>query len=184
MKRLCLPLVLIFCLLLSACGGRAQAERFEQFSTELVGSTSLSFTSQLRCEYEDRSVDFILSYSEGSEGAEVKVLKPDSISGVIGHVKPGSSALEYGEIIIDTGDLDKYGLSPMTALPALAQALKTGHVESSWEEENSVVYELSCDEHLTVRVWFNALNMIPQKAELISEGQVKVFCKIENWTRE
>ncbi len=184
MKRLCLPLVLIFCLLLSSCGSRAQAERFEQFSGELAAGTSLSFRSQLRCEYEDRSVEFTLNYSETPEGAQVSVIKPDIISGVTGHVKPGSSALEYGEIVIDTGDLDKFGLSPMTALPALAQAMKTGHIESYWEEDSFFVYELSYNEHLTVRVWFNALNMIPEKAEIISEGQVKVFCQIENWTRE
>ena len=182
MRRLCLPLILIFCLLLSSCGSRAQAEHFEQFSGKLTGGTFLSFRSQLRCEYDDRSVDFTLSYSENAEGAQVSVIKPDIISGVIGHVKADSSALEYDEVVIDTGDLDKFGLSPMTALPALAQALKTGHLESYWEEENSFVYELSYDEHLTVRVWFNALNMIPQKAEIISDGQVKVFCQIENWT--
>lgn len=182
MKRLCLPLVLIFCLLLSSCGSKVQAQRFEEFSNNISHAVSLSFSSQLRCEYEDRTTDFTLNYSENSSGASVSVIKPEIISGVTGRVKPDSWALEYDELVIDTGDLDKFGLSPMTALPAFVQALKNGHVDSYWEEENSFVYELCCDEHLTVRVWFNALNMIPQKAEIISDGQVKVFCQIENWT--
>lgn len=181
MKRLCLPLLLVFCLLLSACGSKAGESQYSAFSQSLSEMDSLSFTAALRAEYEDKTVEFTLRYDEDRELAVVTVLSPELIAGIKARIAQGGTSLEYDGMIIDTGDLDGYGLTPMSALPALVRTMRSGHLESYWTEDGRAVFQLIADDHLSAVVWFEPENMTPMRAELVSDGHVKVVCDIAGW---
>ena len=83
-------------------------------------------------------------------------------------------------LILDTGDLDAYGLTPMSALPLLADALRCGHADAFWEEDGCEAVELQISDHTLARVWFR--EGVPCRAELQSDGRVTVACEIENWS--
>ena len=83
--------------------------------------------------------------------------------------------------MLETGELDRYGLTPMSALPALVKALREGHMDSCWTEGDSTVLRLIAEDTLTADVWMDSEGMIPRRAELISDGQVRVFCTISDW---
>ena len=70
-------------------------------------------------------------------------------------MEKGATALEYDGLILDTGDLDAYGLTPMSALPLLVEALRTGHPDAFWEEGGCDAVELLFDDHTRARVWFD-----------------------------
>ena len=72
--------------------------------------------------------------------------EPEIIAGISARIAGDGTALVYDGMILDTGELDAYGLTPMSALT----------------------------------VWFDE-QMRPLKAELVSEGQLRVACAIENW---
>ncbi len=180
MKKLLLPLALVFCLLLSACGNAAQ-QRYLDFSRELAGRDTLSFTAELTASYPDRSAAFTLRYALENGVQRVTVLSPASISGISARVEQGGTALEYDGLILDTGDLDDYGLSPMSALPLLADALCRGHADAFWTQEDEDVVKILYDDHTDVQVWFSD-GMIPSHAELICDGTVTVACDIKNWS--
>ena len=179
MKRFC-PLLLVLCLLLSGCGKNAAAERYAPFSEALAARGDLSFAAELRAEYPDRTVSFTLAYEDDEPGCRVTVLAPESIRGVCAHLNGSESALGYDSVVLDTGALDRYGLSPCSALPRLAEALRDGHLESAWEEDGQTVWELTSDDTLRVQVRLNE-ELIPVHAELISDGRVRVFCDIIEW---
>lgn len=179
MKRLCL-LLLCLALLLTGCGGRGK-ERREGFAEELRARRDLRFTAALRAEYPDRTVSCRLSYEEDAEGCTVRVLEPEEIRGVGVRLGPDGAQLRFEEISLDAGPLDRYGLSPVSALPALTQALREGHLERSWTEGGLQVWELAANDELTVRVWLDE-TLVPQRAELISEGRVSVCCELEDWS--
>lgn len=179
MKRLCLPLLLAVCLLLSGCGSQAAQKQYEQFSKELAEKNELSFTAELRAEYEDKSVDFTLSYEKDGEGCTVTVLKPETIRGVTARIAAGGTAVEYDGIMLDTGRLDDYGLSPMTALPILVEAMISAHADSFWDDGGLDAVKLIPNDNLSAVVRFD--NGIPVSAELISDGRVTVICEIEDW---
>ena len=182
MKRAIFPLLLVACLLLSGCGRRADEKRFVSFSEDLAGRTSLSFRADLRAEYADRTLSFTLAYAKDAEGETVSVLKPERIAGIRAHLRPGSDTLEFEGLILDTGPLDPYGLTPMNALPRLVEALCTGHLDSHWEENGAPVCHLILDDHLSVTVWFSPEGMIPTYAELQSDEKVHTFCTISDWS--
>lgn len=181
MKRLCLPLLLVFCLLLSGCGAGASKKQYEQFSQELSSQNSLSFTAQLRAEYEEKTVDFTLCYEADENGQTVTVLAPELIAGVKAHITAGNTALEYDGVRLDTGALDRYGLTPMSALPVLVDAMTNGHLDSRWQEEGKSVFQLIANDHLSATVWFEAESMTPVRAELVSDGRVTVCCELSDW---
>lgn len=181
MKKLCLFLFLIPCLLLTACGSKAEEKLFREFSENLSGRNDLSFIGNLRAEYDDRSVEFQLHYVEKEDCAVVSVLAPELISELSVEIHEGASILEYNSLVIDTGALDERGLSPLTALPAIASALRTGYLDAVREEDGELVFTLIPDDGLKAEVWFEPVNMTPVHAELISDGKVTVYCDIESW---
>lgn len=181
MKRLCLPMLLIICLLLSGCGGRPEKQQYAQFVEELSARSSLSFTAELRAEYEDKTLEFTLQFDRDDSGSTVTVLAPDIISGIKAQFAEDGSALEYDGILIATGDLDEYKLSPMSALPTIVAALENGHLDSFWTENGMAAYQLIANDELIAIVYFDADSMTPCRAELICNGKMTVCCEIENW---
>ena len=180
MKRFC-ALLLLCCLLLTGCGGDKVKESYQKFADGLNARTDLSFTAEIRAEYEDKSCQFTLQYSEDSRGSTVEILSPGLVKGIRARLENGSSCLEYSGVMLETGELDRYGLTPMSALPALVKALREGHMDSFWMEGDSTVLRLIAEDTLTADVWMDSESMIPRRAELLSDGQVRVFCTISNW---
>ena len=181
MKKALLSVLILFPLLLCGCGDRAALSRFDVFSDDLAAKETLSYTTKLRAEYPDRSVEFTLAYQKDAEGEEVAVLAPERIAGIRARVQPGSSSLVYEGLILDVGPLDAYGLTPMSALPRLTETLTHGAVDSHWEEDGLRVYRLILDDHLSATVWFSEA-MIPVRAELASDDNVCIFCELSDWS--
>ena len=123
-----------------------------------------------------------LSYTEDDSGGAVTVLAPELIAGVTARVEPGSTILQYDGVVLDTGSLDSLGLSPMSSLPVLVQAMKSGHLDSYGEEDGLYVCRLEPNDEYRVAVWFEPDGMVPQRAELESGGRVTVIAEISGWT--
>ena len=183
MRRICLPIIIAISLLLSGCGRSEETKAaYDSFSQQLAASGSVSFTAALRAEYEHKTARFTLSYAEDVSGACVTVLSPQLIAGVSAHVRGGDTQLQYDGVMLATGELDGFGLSPMSALPELVSALKAGYLDSFWEEDGKTVYQLIPNDRLICTVWFEPGDMTPVRAELISEGRVTVYADISDWS--
>ena len=180
MRRL-YPLLLCLCLMLTGCQRRDIQAEFEALSSRLAESGSLSFTANVRAEYEDKTARFTLGYEENAEGGTVTVLAPELIKGIKAHVGPGGTQLQYDSVVLDTGSLDNFGLSPLSSLPVLLQALKAAHLDSFWEEDGMSVLQLEPEDQLKCTVWFESESMIPLRAEIASGGRVTVYIEISDW---
>lgn len=180
MKRLCLPLLMI-CLLFTACGNSAAKSGYDEFVRDLESRDGIGFTAKLRCEYTDKTAEFTVGYTEDENGCTVTVLEPELISGIKAHADSGETSLEFEGVILDTGELDSFGLTPMSAAPLLMDALRLGHLESYWREDGKKVFQLIPSDELTVTVWFEPASMTPMHAELMSGSRVMIYCDISSW---
>ena len=181
MKRILIPMLLCVTLLLCSCGKKRGEGDYRAFAARLDALNSLSFTAQVRAEYEHKTARFTLAYEENGEGGRVTVIAPELIRGVSACVKPGSSTLEYDSVVLDTGSLDSFGLSPLSSLPTMLHAMRSGHVDSVWEEDGKRVVLLVPDDALRCSVWFDKADMTPLRAELITDGRVTVYVEISDW---
>ena len=181
MKRICLPLLALLCLLLAACGKSRGEEAVRNFAARLNEAPALSFTAGVRAEYEKKTARFTLRYEEDDTGGRVTVLAPELIQGISAHVSPGSTTLEYDTVVLDTGSLDSLGLSPLSSLPVLVRAIRVGHIDTVWEEDGKTVCQFEPDDQLRCTVWFDKGDMCPMRAELMTDGRVTVYLEIREW---
>ena len=181
MKRLSILFALFLALLLAGCGKSSAESELESFSARLNAAEALRFTARVRAEYEHKTARFTLAYEENAEGGRVTVLAPELIRGVSARFKPGGTTLEYDSVVLDTGSLDSFGLSPMSSLPVLLHALRVGHAESFREEGGQTVAQLAPDDALLCTVWFEKNPMRPVRAELVTDGRVTVVIEISEW---
>ena len=180
MKRM-LPILLCLCLLLAGCGRDGAERDFESFSERLNTLDALRFTAKVRAEYEHKTARFTLAYEEDAEGGRVTVVAPELIRGVSARFEPGGTTLEYDSVVLDTGSLDSFGLSPMSSLPVLLHAMRVGHAESFWEDDGQTAAQLKPDDNLLCTVWFAKDPMRPVRAELVTDGRVTVIVEISDW---
>ena len=180
MKRL-FPMLLAVCLMLTGCAKRDIRSGFEAFSQRITESGALSVTANVRAEYEDKTARFTLGYEEDGEGATVTVLAPELIAGISARVDSGSTSLQYDSVVLDTGSLDNFGLSPMSSLPVLVEAMRSAHLDSCWEENGLSVLQLEPEDELKCTLWLEGESLTPLRAELISGGRVTVYIEISDW---
>lgn len=178
-SRIWLSLVLL-ALLLSGCGQSREAQRQQDFAQALSRRNDLSFTASLRAEYPDRSLAYVLRYTEEDGGCSLRLLEPEEIAGLTVRLGADGAQLRLDGVSLDAPPLDSRGLSPVNALPRLMSLLRTGHMESHWTEGGQTVWTLSDGEGLRLQVWLDEA-LIPTRAELISEGRLAVFCTISDW---
>lgn len=176
--RRALWILLLPLLLLAGCANGAETG-FERFRALLPDAVHV--TAELRCEYDERSLAFTLRCDETEEGCTVSVLAPQEIAGVSVKLGEGLSQLNFDGVTLDCGDLNDYGLSPVTALPTLLQALREGHAESYWTEGGSTLGELTLDDHVSAQVTLSE-TLSPTAAELRSDGRVRVFLTLIDWS--
>lgn len=181
MKKLLVPILLILCLLLTACGENRARESFESFAEKLRHSENLSFEAALRAEYADKTVEFSVKYVSDVIGCTVTVTKPETISGISASVRDGESSLQFNGMSLDTGELTDFGLSPMSALPMLIDGLRDGYIGSVWEESGEIAACVEASDELSIQIHIDKYTLAPLYAELISGGEVKVFANISGW---
>lgn len=185
MKRTYLPFVLcisVFALTLSACGNKAAEDGAAELSEKLSTADTLGFTAVLRAEYDDRSEEFTLDYFEDAEGCVVTVAAPDIIKGVSARIDDGETALEYEGVMLDTGPLDSYGLTPMSALPLMVEAIKSGYIDSAWTDGDNIAAVFIPDDNTSVEMRIDKYTKTPVSAEIASDGHVRVFAEIKDWS--
>lgn len=180
MKKYAAVIPMIFAVLLSGCTSELE-DRCNNWLSETAARDAISFTADVTAEYPDGEISFTLCCSEdGAGGAEVEVLAPEIISGIKAHIAPDSSQLIYDGVILDTGDLDGWGLTPMSAMPKLIEAVRNGALESFERDGERITLSLASDDHIVADITLDGM-MVPISAELLSDGRTVVLCKITEW---
>ena len=173
-----LALLLIFAL--CGCGNSEQA-RFAQFVKTLAEAQDISFTAKLRAEYADMTAQFTLDYVQNADGCTVEITEPKLIAGIRAHVDADGTRLEYEGAVLDIGKLTDDGLTPMSALPLLMRTLREAGADTLWFENELLAVQLMPSDNVTVKLWIDPDDLVPQNAEIAYKGQSVVFVQIENW---
>ncbi|NCB51836.1 MAG: hypothetical protein EOM54_08155 [Clostridia bacterium] len=183
MRRRIFAALMILPLLLFGCAGSGEEKRFESFREDLAAASEIRMEAEVTADYDDSVREYTLSFCRTSERSEVEVLQPELIAGVKAHIDEDGSDLEYDGLILDTGKLAGDGLTPVSALPRLLDAMQKGHVDSIWKEGDCIAAELTPDDVISVTLWIDAETLAPRRAELSGRdsGRVLISCEIKTF---
>ncbi len=178
MKKI-VPLIVCLMMLLCACSDTGEKE-FIEFVGRAACAENISFNADVRTEYDDKTAQFKLRYEQNGESASVEVLEPELLAGIKAMLTGDDLALEYDGAMLDIGTLPDAELSPMSSLPLLARAMKNGHVEITWVEDERIAARIVPADDYAVTLWINA-SLVPESAEISYKEQSVVFIEISDW---
>lgn len=195
-KLLCC--VLMMTLLLTACGGGREGSEAEELALQARGAylamTACSGTAQVTADYGQRVYRYTMSFSSDQEGTVLTLLEPETVAGITARLSgEEGSLLEYDGAVLETGPLNEDGLTPVSAVPALLDAIRTGYLDICDLEERGEQRLL----RLTIRdpqaqpgtgvetdLWFDAASLSLCRGEISQDGFCVIQCEFFDFTAE
>ena len=170
------PMMLLLC----ACSGEnGAAARFAQWR---AGVENVQFTAEAALSDGDYAAGYELSCDYTPDGCSVEILAPEIIAGVTASRSAAGAEIEYDWLILSLGSAG--GVSPMNAMPMLADAVRGGHVINCWEEDGGVTaVQLSGVDDIVVHLWLDG-EMTPVRADIEYDGEAAVKLAITEWRLE
>ncbi|MFI3254797.1 MAG: hypothetical protein R3Y63_10740 [Eubacteriales bacterium] len=190
-----LPVIML--LIFTVSCGTSREEVYHQEAL-LARSAYLSLEQgtgicHINADYGERVYDFslvlTLSQNNGIYHCQLSLTAPEEIAGIVATQEGlgGDSKLMWDGMILETGDLDDDGLSPMTAIPLLLETLSSGYLEGVTLKDNGVLelYSRNPDsptgQGREVVLWLNPDSYALLGGEIFQDGKRVISCKIENF---
>lgn len=165
MKRI-LPFLAILVLISGCSGGKDAFSLANGVKTHYNEAVGLSLTARVVADYGDRLSEFTLRLA----GDTVTILEPAEVAGVSAKVSDDGVTLIYSGAEVFSGNLTRSGLSPVSALPLMAETWKTCAVAAAWFEGNALILEHRVSESVTLRTSFDKNTLAPVSALLTEDG--------------
>jgi len=186
--------VLMMTLLLSACGGsKGDVAQELALTVRTAYAAANGCTGQMRvtADYGQRVYTYTLALAAGTGETVLTVTNPEEIAGITARVKSGESWLEYDGVVLETGPLSEDGLSPLSAVPALLEAARSGFMASCTmellaEQQTLRVYcrdpAGTAGEGIETVLWFDADTCALVRGEVLSDGYRAILCEFTEFT--
>lgn len=184
MRKALVSVLMIPLLLLAGCGEREAAlERtFAELRESLHAAGSVRYRAALTVDEGGAVSSYTLDASYDGAATRVTVVEPALLAGVTATARRGEASVEYGGVVVGAGALCGDGLTPVSALPTLTEALAGGYCELMWWDGDLPAARYCAGEDTVVTVWLDG--GAPVCAEFSSDGVTVVTCRITDWKVE
>lgn len=188
MRRLWAALM-ITALFLCGCGNEDRMQqRLDGRRQEIAQAEHVSFCAHVSTELTDSVFDCVLEVERSGGGTVIEVTRPEIVAGIKARVSDEGAFLEYEDMVLVIGDAILGEVSPVAAMLPLLQSMSDGFVDMVWLETRGqtelIAAQCYISEDEYMKIWFEAENLTPVNAELVSGGKVVVKCCIEDFTLE
>ncbi|MBR2667374.1 MAG: hypothetical protein IKD96_04355 [Oscillospiraceae bacterium] len=188
MRRVLLCVLTMTLLLLPAgCAGQDRAEARAMELLELYDDLeACSLTAELLADYGERTYTFTVDVVYDRDGtSRLTILEPDLLAGLTVRWQEETATLEYDGTTVETGYLTEDGLSPMTALPALLEAVRSGGLTAcsteTWKDGRELLRLSFSDGTVSDTVWFDPDTGAPVRGEIAAEGYTVITCTVTDF---
>ena len=180
---LCVPMI---SLLLTGCGGGGVSEA-EQLALavrgEYLAMEGCTAQAAVTADYGQRVYDYGMTLAAEGEETVLTLTAPETVAGMTARTRGEESGLEYDGVWVETGPLDGEGLTPVSALPALLEAVRSGYITAcALEEEGAVLRVDFGDPEGTpgtgreMALWFDAASHAMLRGEVSLDGVRVISC--------
>lgn len=190
---LCVPMMTL--LLLPACAGRAGAGGAEELALAIRGEylamTSCAADAAITADYGRRVYQYELSAAVDGAETVLTLTAPETVAGITARLTGEDSFLEYDDLCLETGTLDGDGLTPVSAIPALLEAARSGYITACALEEGEAATLLRVDTGdpegrpgagTEASLWFDSATHALVRGEIRVDGYRAILCEFSNFT--
>ncbi len=180
-------------LLLGACGGPVAVDEAEALALaireEYLGKTACQCQADVTADYGQRVYQYGMEAAVNGEETVLTLSAPETVAGLTARLKAGESALEYDGLSVETGPLNDDGLTPVSAVPALLEAAKSGYIRSCALEEDGALLRVDCGDPegtpgvgTEIVLWFDAASHALTRGEISVDGFRAILCEFTAFT--
>lgn len=185
MKKLTALALMISLMLLQGCDSQnAWETKLEEKRQELSQAQTLTFTADTVSNLGTQEFSCKITCLADDSGVTVQVIEPEIIQGVTAHISK-DSVISYEGVQLYVGDLTSSGITPVTALATVVEAISGGFTQEIWEEQYGVTQFVVMNfyeaEDTDVKIWFLADGLIPARAEIICDSEAVFSCEITDF---
>ena len=185
----CVPMMTL--LLLTGCGGGVGEAEREALSlrAEYLEMTSCTAQVEITGDYGQRVVRYTADLETEEEHTALHLTAPETVAGLTAHLNGMDTALEIDGVTVETGTLDGERLTPLNAVPALLEAIRSGYITAcSYSEDGCLRVdcgdpELGPGRGRETSIWFDSAHDLV-RGELSQDGVLAVTCGFLDFHRE
>ena len=188
---ICVPMII---LLLSGCGGAGVSKEEELALTirgEYLAMSRCSAKLDVTADYGQRVYQYELEAAWDGAETVLTITAPETVAGITARLADGESFLTYDGLILETGPMDGEGLTPLSAIPALVEAARSGYITACSLDGETGELRLDCGdpegrpgEGREVALWFDGDSHALTRGEISLDGFRVILCEFTQFTRE
>lgn len=190
--RKCVVCVLMTTLLLAGCGKAGVSEAEELALTirgEYLAMESCAARAAVTADYGQRVYQYEMTVSVNGEETTLTLSAPETVAGLTARLTGEENLLEFDGVSVETGPLDDDGLTPVSALPALLEAARSGYMTACALEEDGALLRIDCGDPegtpgagTETALWFDASTHALTRGEISVDGFRAILCEFSEFT--
>lgn len=184
--------VLMTTLLLAGCGRRGGNEGEELALTirgEYLAMDGCSARAAVTADYGQRVYRYEMAVAVSGGETLLTLSAPETVAGLTARVSGEENLLEFDGLSVETGPLDGDGLTPVSAVPALLEAARSGYITACALEEDGTVLRVDCGDPAgspgtgtETTLWFDAATHALTRGEISTDGFRVILCEFSEFT--
>lgn len=190
--RKCVICVLMTTLLLAGCGTAGVSEAEELALTirgEYLAMDRCAVQAAVTADYGQRVYQYEMAVSVNGEETSLTLSAPETVAGLTARLSREENLLEFDGVSVETGPLDGDGLTPVSALPALLEAARSGYITACALEEDGTLLRVDCGDPAgspgtgtEIVLWFDAAAHTLVRGEVSVDGFRVILCEFSGFT--
>ena len=192
-KLCCVPMIAL--LFLTGCFGRANISEGEELAlairSEFLVATTCAAKVEVTADYGQRICQYGLEITESEEETVLVLTQPETVAGITARIRGEKGLLEYDGLSVETGPLNEEGLTPVSAVPALLEAARSGYMTSCMLEEDNGLLRVDCGnpeevpgQGVEMTLWFERSSHALIRGEIMNDGIRVIDCTFSQFTKE
>ena len=186
MRKFLVSVLTIALLILPGCGEREKRLEagFTAFREAVTMAESLTVQAELTVSSGTTAADYVMAVSYDGQCVRMTLEEPELLAGVTAEAEKGAASIAYGGVRLGAGAVDADGLTPVSAVPAILEAMQSGYVELLWWEGDYIAARLHIGDTSVLTLWLEADSLVPVTAEIASGGLTVLTCTFQTWEIE
>lgn len=186
----CVPMIAF---LLTGCG-RIEVSQEEQLALEIRGEylemTACRAELDLTADYGQRVYRYHILAGADGEQVAMTLTAPESVAGITARYTGEKGQLEFDGLWLESGVLDRNGLTPASAFPVLLEEARSGYIIACCMEADGTLRVDCGDPQGTpgqgreVSLWFDGEDHGLVRGEISVDGFRSILCEFSEFTME